>query len=70
MIARIERGKGISKGKGVPIPQYDVIGAVDVVLHVLHIKYCVQVYDIRVMVKSHICVNAAIKNPIIQLVAK
>jgi hypothetical protein len=52
------------------MPQYDVIRAVDVVLHVLHIKYCVQVHDIRVVVKSHICATVAIKNPMVQLVAK
>ena len=66
MIARIERGKG----KGVPMPQYDVIGAMVVVIHVLHTKYCVQVCDIRVVVTPHICVIATIKNPIVQLVAE
>jgi hypothetical protein len=35
--------------------QYDVTGAVDVVLHISHIQYCVQVHDIRVVVTSHIC---------------
>jgi len=68
MIVRTERGKGKGKGKGVPMPQYDVIGAVDVVLHVLHIKYCVQVHEIRVLV--NICATVAIKNQIVQLVAK
>jgi len=41
--------------------QYDVIGVVGVVLHVLHIKYRVQVHDIRVVVTSHTCATAAIK---------
>jgi len=66
MLARIERGKD----KGATVPQYDVIGAGGLVLHLLHVKYCVQVHHIRTGVTSHTCATAAIKNLIVQLVAK